>query len=72
MKTAKTKQAGCRSRIHDDGVPWQCDRPQGHSGRHQVHFPSSRAVLKSWPAPQRTPSLPEQTPNLPEWEGFSR
>ena len=74
MKTTKAKQVGCRSKIQDDGVPWRCDRPQGHNGRHQVHFPNSGSVLKSWAKKSARPDRPAtpQAPSLPEWEGFDR
>lgn len=44
-----TKMTICRSKTHDAGMRWDCDRPQGHSGPHQVHYPRSRVVLKTWP-----------------------
>ncbi|WP_280232292.1 hypothetical protein [Nocardia cyriacigeorgica] len=65
MSTNKAKPAVCRSKVHDNGIPWRCDRQQGHRGQHQVHFPDSRSVLKSWANKATTPSLPE-------WEGFDR
>jgi hypothetical protein len=47
--TKTRKSAVCRSRTNDHhGIPWRCDRPQGHTGKHQTHFPHSRTVLKSW------------------------
>ncbi|MFE4459259.1 hypothetical protein ACFROC_18045 [Nocardia tengchongensis] len=48
MTTTKTTTATCRATTTAHGVRMQCDRPQGHPGQHQIHFPRSRVVLTSW------------------------